>query len=138
MWQDNSKSLRLSRYLLILALVGWVLSLGTLWWLWQADKIYMLIYLVNFMPVLLIFRAMLKFLNNIAAGIIFNANNVELLRKVSWYALYSSIFLLLGSIYQPIFLACAGVVGFYGLLMRVIKNMLSEANLLKEENEYTI
>ena len=138
MWQESSKSLKLSRYLLLLAMAGWVLSLGGVWWMWQFDQVYVLIYAVNFLPIFLIFWAMLKFLDNIKCGLIFCGDNVELLRKVSWYAFYSSVFLLLASFYQPIFIVCAGVIGFYGLLMRVIKNMLTEANLLKEENEYTI
>ena len=138
MWQESSKSLRLSRYLLIAAMIGWVLAVAAMWRLWSVDKVYVLIYAANFLPVFLIFQAMLKFLDNIRLGEIFCEDNVELLRKVSWYALFSGIFLLLASLYQPIFLVCAGVVGFYGLLMRVIKNMLSEANLIKEENDYTI
>ncbi len=138
MWQEKSKSLRLSRYLLVLAMVLWVGALPVMWWLWRIDKGYVIVYLLNFLPIILIFSAMLKFLANVAKGDIFCADNVELLRKVSWYCLYSGIFFLLFSFYQPIFIVCAGVVGFYGLLMRVIKNMLSEANSIKEENEYTI
>lgn len=138
MWQEKSKSLRLSRYLLVLALVLWVGALPVMWWLWRIDKGYVVVYLLNFLPIIFIFRAMLNFLANIAKDDIFCATNVELLRKVSWYCLYSGIFFLLFSFYQPIFIVCAGVVGFYGLLMRVIKNMLSEANSIKEENEYTI
>ena len=138
MWQDNSKSLRLSRYLLWAAIAGWVLSLIFFGKLWRADKIYALIYAADFVPIFLIFRAMLKFLANITAGEIFCAQNVELLRKVSWYCLYGGSVLLLASFYQPIFIVCAGVIGFYGLLMRVVKYMLSQAQALKEENDYTI
>lgn len=138
MWQEKSKSLRLSRYLLILAMIVWVGALPVMWWLWKIAKGYVIVYLLNFLPIFLIFSAMLKFLANIAKGDIFCADNVELLRKVSWYCLYSSVFCLVFSLYQPIFIVCSGVVGFYGLLMRVVKNMLSEANCIKEENEYTI
>lgn len=138
MWQEKSKSLRMSRYLLILAMIVWVGALPVMWWLWRINRGYVIVYLLNFLPIFLIFSAMLKFLANIAKGDIFCADNVELLRKVSWYCLYSGVFFLGFSLYQPIFIICAGVVGFYGLLMRVIKNMLSEANSIKEENEYTI
>ena len=136
MW-ENSKSLLLSRYLLYFALILWQIPIiiaifGTL------PKAIFNTYLLNYIPIILILRLMLKFLNNIDRGNIFCAENVEYLRQVSWYCLFSGIFTLIGAIFEPILVICAGVVGFFGLLMRVIKNMLTEANLIKRENDYTI
>lgn len=136
MW-DNSKSLLLSRYLLYLALVLWQIPI--LFAIFgDISKAIFNTYLLNYIPIILILRAMLKFLNNIGRGNIFCTENVEYLRQVSWYCLFSGIFSLLGAVFEPILIICAGVVGFFGLLMRVIKNMLTEANMIKQENDYTI
>jgi hypothetical protein len=48
------------------------------------------------------------------------------------------VFLLAGACLQPVLLFASGVIGFLGLFARVIKKMLAEAIVLKEENDYTI
>ena len=81
---------------------------------------------------------MLSMLNNIQRGIVFSSANTAALRLTSWACFFAAVFLLAGACLQPVLLFASGVIGFLGLFARVIKNMLAEAIVLKEENDYTI
>ena len=137
MW-DNSKSLLLSRYWMKIAYGLWLVSPILGLYFLRYNIIALIIYGVCYFPILFVFRYMSKFLENIAKGEIFIQENVTYLRLVSWACFWAAIFLLFGAIAIPILIVISGVIGFFGLLMRVIKNMLFEANMLKEENDYTI
>lgn len=137
MW-DNSKSLLLSRYWMKLAYGIWFVSPIFCLYLLRHDIIAVAIYSGCYLPILFIFRYMSNFLENIAKGEIFIPDNVKYLRLVSWACFWAAVFLLFGALAVPILILLSCVIGFFGLLMRVIKNMLFEANLLKEENDYTI
>ena len=93
---------------------------------------------VLFVPLLLAFYGLHKMLSNIQQGIIFSAENTASLRLVSWACFFAAVFLLAAALRWPILIVASGVIGFLGLFVRVIKNMLSEAILLKEENDFTI
>lgn len=51
---------------------------------------------------------------------------------------FSAVFLLVGACLWPVLILAAGCIGFLGLFVRVIKNMLTEAIGIKEENDFTI
>ena len=83
-------------------------------------------------------RSMDKLLANIEQKNVFVQQNVEELRLISWGCFWAAL-ILLGAFWIKVeFILVSGVIGFFGLLMRVMKNMLSAAIELKEENDYTI
>ena len=140
MW-DHSKSLLLTAWWMRIALVVWcvlAVAVPVLCWMQRLPRDMALLFGVLFVPVLLAFYGLYKMLHNIQQGNIFSAENTASLRLVSWACFFAAVFLLVSAIRWPILIAASGVIGFLGLFVRVIKNMLSEAIVLKEENDFTI
>lgn len=77
-------------------------------------------------------------LQQYSQGIVFANANVAYLRLISWACFFSAVFLLVGACLWPVLILAAGCIGFLGLFVRVIKNMLTEAIGIKEENDFTI
>lgn len=140
MW-DNSKSLLLTVWWMRIALVAWctlVVIVPLLFWVQWITMDALLLFGVMFVPLFLVFRELYKLLHNIQQGIVFSVQNTASLRLVSWACFFAAVFLLIAAIRWPILLIVSGVIGFLGLFVRVIKNMLAEAIILKEENAFTI
>ena len=138
---DNSKSLLLTTWWMRIALVLWcaLVVVVPIMFFMQYIAIDMLILFgVLFVPILLAFYGLHKMLSNIQQGIIFSVQNTASLRLVSWACFFAAIFLLIAAYKWPVLIFASGVIGFLGLFVRVIKNMLSEAIVLKEENDFTI
>lgn len=75
---------------------------------------------------------------NISCGDVFLQGNVTILRRLSWYCFAAGvIFFAAGFFYLPFFLLSIAA-AFVGLILRVVKNVFSEAVALKDENDYTI
>jgi hypothetical protein len=69
---------------------------------------------------------------------IFTAENVRLLRVISW-SCFAACFVLLAGSASSIAFALVGVgAGFAGLIVRVVKNVFDAARLIKDENDFTI
>ena len=140
MW-DHSKSLLLTAWWMRMALVLWCIMAVVMPVLFLRQTIslnILLLFVVLFLPVLLALYGLHKMLHNIQQGVIFSVENTASLRSVSWACFFAAVFLIVAAVKWPILLVASGVIGFLGLFVRVIKNMLSEAILLKEENDYTI
>lgn len=136
MW-NHSKSLLLTAWWIRIALVLWAAMAVVLPFLCRDGVILVLFYVV-FVPILLALYGLHKMLSNIQRGIVFSSANTTALRLTSWACFFAAVFLLAGACLQPVLLFASGVIGFLGLFARVIKNMLAEAIVLKEENDYTI
>ena len=69
---------------------------------------------------------------------VFTRVPVRCLRILSWCCIWAGIaFGVLGIYFTFSFLVAAAAL-FLGLILRVVKNCLEEASILKEENDYTI
>lgn len=124
-----------------IALVAWcalLVIVPLLFWVQWITMDVLLLFGVMFVPLFLVFRELYKLLHNIQQGIVFSVQNTASLRLVSWACFFAAVFLLIAAIRWPILLIVSGVIGFLGLFVRVIKNMLAEAIILKEENAFTI
>ena len=140
MW-DNSKSLRLTAWWMRIALAVWCALAVAVPILFCRQRVafdILLLFCVLFVPVLLAFYGLHKMLSNIQQGVIFAEQNTASLRLVSWACFFAAVFLLVASLKWPVLIFASGAIGFLGLFVRVIKNMLSEAIMLKEENDFTI
>ena len=81
---------------------------------------------------------MLRLLRRIRGGEVFTDKSVAHLRGVSWCCvLAGGLFVLLG-LYFPLSFAVAFVAVFVGLCLRVVKNVLEEAVVIKSENDLTV
>lgn len=89
-------------------------------------------------PVFLAVLSLDRLLLNIKKDIVFDRTNVKYLRHISWYCYITGcVFFILGFyIFLSFILAIAAV--FFGLIIRVVKNLFCEAVEIKSENDLTI
>ena len=138
---DNSKSLLLTTWWMRIAMVVWCIlgiAVPTLFFMRQIPFDILILFCLLFAPILLAFYGLHKMLSNIQQGLIFSVQNTASLRLVSWACFFAAMFLLIAAFKWPVLIFASGVIGFLGLFVRVIKNMLSEAIVIKEENDFTI
>lgn len=136
MW-NHSKSLILTYWWIQIALILWLgLAVGILF-LPLSRGMKILFYII-FLPGLFSLYGLWKLLKNIRAGEVFVADNVAQLRLISWACFFGASALLVAALQWPLLIFASGGIGFLGLFCRVIKNLLSEAIALKEENDMTI
>ena len=145
MW-NQSKSLRLSEVWIKAALICWIalavslpfaLRYGCQLKLGQYGLPLLIFYFFS-VPLCLVFYCLNRLLVNIKREAIFIQDNVKQLRLISWCCFWGGLILLLGSFWNVWLVLLSGIMGFFGLLMRVIKNVFSEAIIIKEENDFTV
>ena len=69
---------------------------------------------------------------------VFTDRAVSCLRTISWCCFIEAGLLLVGVVYYYVVPILAFIVGFLGLVLRVVKNVIEEAVALKAENDFTI
>ncbi|EOI01734.1 hypothetical protein UAY_01142 [Enterococcus moraviensis ATCC BAA-383] len=79
-----------------------------------------------------------RLIKNIDNNETFSERNIEILRLASWLCFLEALILLLSASYYFPWIVLAGVAGFVGLVVRVIKNVFCQALLIKTENDFTI
>ena len=92
-----------------------------------------------FVPAIIALFSLDMLLRNIRKDIVFLQNNVKYLRIISWCCFAIAIVMLCGwpfISYVLFFVAAAAA--FFGILMRVVKNVIETACELKVENDFTI
>ena len=90
--------------------------------------------------VLLSDLCLFRLLRNVSAGKIFTDGSVQYLRIISWASVLAGtaaipLALLLGLVS----LLAVSFIGFFlGIVLRVVKNVIEEGTIIKEENDGTI
>ena len=79
-----------------------------------------------------------KLLSNINDSRVFVAENVTLLRRISWCCFLAAGITLVSSRFYLVFLLISVAAAFMGLILRVVKNVIQQAVILRTENELTI
>ena len=79
-----------------------------------------------------------RLLANIKKEEIFIEKNVKNLRLISWCCFAASIILVISGFYYILFLMIAVAAAFFGLILRVVKNVIEQAMIIKNENDFTI
>jgi len=70
---------------------------------------------------------------------VFTSGNVRYLRIISWCCFAAGAILLVGCFFVSINLVIVAVLAaFFGIVIRVVKNLFAAAVALKDENDYTI
>lgn len=85
-----------------------------------------------------IFHYLLKLLTNIKHDQVFIEANEQYLRKISWLCMSVAFVCLLASFGYVTFVLVAIVFAFIALILRVVKNVIAQAIILKSENDFTI
>ena len=92
-----------------------------------------------FVPLMIALLSLDRLLRNIRKDLVFLRANVKCLRIISWCCFAVAIILIC---YWPfisyILAIVAAAAAFFGLLMRVVKNVIDAACEIKDENDFTI
>jgi len=93
-------------------------------------------------PSLLALIALDRLLSNLRRNEIFTRRNVSLLRAISWCCFAVAILIMAAISYYFFFIfhlmVVAIIASFIGLIVRVVKNVIEQAVLLKEEQDLTV
>ncbi|MDD4565128.1 MAG: DUF2975 domain-containing protein [Eubacteriales bacterium] len=79
-----------------------------------------------------------RLLANIKAKNVFVEKNVRYLRVISWCSFAVSAILFVFGFYYLLSLLVAIAAAFFGLILRVVKNVIEQAVIIKNENDFTI
>ncbi len=93
---------------------------------------------VGFMPAAYLLYSLLKLLRHIDTGQVFTAENVELLRRISWSCFTGALVAIISVFYYYPWIFVAIAAAFMGLIVRVIKNVVAQAVELKNEADYIV
>ncbi|HWQ77765.1 MAG TPA: DUF2975 domain-containing protein [Anaerovoracaceae bacterium] len=79
-----------------------------------------------------------RLLANIKKKNVFIEKNVKHLRVISWCSFAVSAILFISGFYYLLFLLIAVAAAFFGLILRVVKNVIEHAVAIKNDNDLTI
>ncbi len=79
-----------------------------------------------------------KLLDNVKKDTVFVPENVRYLRVISWCCFIVAVLYFVLGFRILLGFAIAAAAGFFGLIVRVIKNVFYEAVVIKSENDLTI
>ncbi|MGN0608775.1 MAG: DUF2975 domain-containing protein [Oscillospiraceae bacterium] len=79
-----------------------------------------------------------RLLKNIRKAEIFIDENVRILRILSWCCYFVGITMAVYSIWEYPFIVISAAAAFFGLIIRVLKNVFRKAVEIREENDGTI
>jgi hypothetical protein len=96
------------------------------------------VYYACCVPAIIALIALDRMLTNIRAGLIFVQKNVGVLRIISWACFAVAAILIVGIQVNAAFGFIAIIAAFFGLILRVVKNLFAAAVTLQDENDYTI
>jgi hypothetical protein len=98
----------------------------------------MLVYYAFCVPAFVALFSLDRLLAAIKRDEVFTAGNVRYLRAISWACFAAAFVLLAGGFIHILFLALAILATFFGIVLRVVKNLFAAAVELQDENNYTI
>lgn len=87
---------------------------------------------------LVIVTALDRLLSNIRHDKVFIPANVKILRLISYCCFAVSVIFIYFSFIRPFAWLVVIAAAFFGLILRVIKNVFEQAIVIKEENDFTI
>lgn len=147
MW-NHDRSLLLSLYTVRIFFIAWLIAALSGYFIVEAYTRSLHI-TDRFLPILLAAYGCLIFglfillhlhsiLVHIKENQIFIHENVHALRRISWHCMGIALVSFVASIYHLPYLIVCVAFAFVGLIVRIVKNIIAEAIVLKEENDYTI
>ncbi|WP_276663048.1 DUF2975 domain-containing protein [Syntrophomonas wolfei] len=149
MW-NGKKSITLSKLCILLFmglliftvvsapwLTGWFLDFS------QADlrdteTFFLATIYAGAVPAAYLLYNLLLLLRRIDAGQVFNPENVERLRRISWSCFFGAGIAAVSAFYYFPWLFLAVAAAFMGLIVRVVKNVVAQAVALQDEVDSTI
>jgi hypothetical protein len=96
------------------------------------------VYYAFCVPALVALFALDRLLAAIKRGDVFTLANVRLLRIISWACFAAAIILAISVVVSIVFGFIAVLAAFFGMILRVVKNLFAAAVELKTENDLTV
>jgi len=108
------------------------------WLLWIVHRQLIIVFFICCPAGWAAIVSLLKLLHNIIKGNVFARQNIKLLRILSWCFVFTA----LASVYATtIYFPCAlifAAASFMAIILRVVKNVMEQATIMREEQELTI
>lgn len=153
-WQwDDRKSITLTRYVVVLAILAGAVAVLCGPWLvtWLMDTrhlrasgpavgaaLLVLGYLCAALAFWMLYN-LYRFLHRLEQGQVFVPQTVQALRRISWCCVGAALLCLPAGVLLYLPFAFLGIAaGFMALLVRVLKNAFAQAVRMKDELDYTI
>lgn len=145
----NKNHITLTRYVTGMAIVVAILAGINLFWILEGNSIVRVLlpgertaimvgYYCSLPLILLALWEVLRLLKNIQCGIVFVTENVKCLAVIRSCCLgIFAVCLVAGFFFFPLLLIAA-VLGFLGLMMQVLKQVMGQAVTIREENDLTV
>lgn len=89
-------------------------------------------------PAIIALFSLNKLLSNLKKGDVFVENNTKMLRILSYCCFAEALIFCAFGYFRPLSFVVFVAAAFMGLILRVLKNVFSEAVALREENDFTI
>ncbi|MDR1712841.1 MAG: DUF2975 domain-containing protein [Coriobacteriales bacterium] len=96
------------------------------------------VYYAFCVPALVALFSLDRLLAAVRRNEVFTAGNVRWLRIISWCCLLAAAVLLVSSLVSVVFPVLAILAAFFGVVLRVVKNLFAAAVDLKTDNDFTI
>ena len=90
------------------------------------------------LPATFLLWFLFKLLRNLSNEIVFEQQNVRLLRSISWCCVCGAIICFISTFYYVAWVIVGIAAAFVALIVRIIKNIFAYAIAIKEENDLTI
>lgn len=81
---------------------------------------------------------LMRLLQNLKRDIVFTAGNCHYLRVISWCCLLAAVPFTVMGFWRSLSFVVALAAAFFGIILRVLKNVFDKAVELQEESDYTI
>ena len=149
MW-NGEKSIGLSKLCILLFMCVLIAMVVSAPWLtrWFVDfsqaglkgteSLFLATIYVGSIPAAYLLYNLLRLLRRIEAGQVFIAENVECLRRISWSCFLGAGIAFVSVFYYFPWMFVFVAAAFMGLIVRVVKNVVAQAVMLKNEADYTI
>jgi hypothetical protein len=99
----------------------------------------LIVYLLFYVPAFVALASLDRLLVAIRREEVFTAANVWYLRTISWCCFGAALACFIGCfLVHPGFLILTVLAVFFGIILRVVKNLFAAAVALKTENDFTI
>lgn len=95
-------------------------------------------YYICLLPAFTALYSLIRMLFSIRREEIFTDGNIKRLRLLSWCCFAVAFVTVIGFMFYRPLIVISIAAGFIGLIIRVIKNVMCSAKILREENELTI
>lgn len=89
-------------------------------------------------PAAIALYALERLLAAIRSEQVFTARNVRYLRIITWCCFFAGLIMLVSTVTSIVFAVLAILTAFFGVILRVVKNLFAAAVALQDESDYTI